>query len=80
MTETMCYMCLNKIDKSSVRLFLDQEKKKQVCKKCWTKECELRFSKTEKKKPEEVISELAEKHHRFVKAIDYDKQKKEKPE
>lgn len=77
MTETLCYSCLNKINNSTVRLFLDQEKKKQVCKKCWDKELELRFAKTANKKPEEVMKELTEKHHRFVKAIDYDKQKKE---
>ena len=48
------------------------------CKKCWDKECELRFAKTANKKPEEVISELNEKHHRYIKAIESDKQKKEK--
>ncbi len=78
MTEVLCYKCLSKIDESCVRLFLDQGKEKQVCQKCWDKECELRFSKTANKKPEEVIKELNEKHHRYIKSIESDKQKKEK--
>lgn len=78
MALTKCFECNNKIANSSIRMFLDQEKKKQVCKKCWEKECEKRFSKTANKPPQEVIKELADKNHRFIKARDFEDQKKEK--
>ena len=63
-----CYTCLKPIEDSEIRMFLDQNKKKQVCKKCWDKECEIRFSKTSHKQPQEVIKELTERFGRFSKA------------
>jgi hypothetical protein len=70
-----CYSCTKPIKSSNIRMFLDQNKKQQICKKCWEKECEKRFSKTANKTPEEIIKELADKNHRFIKSRDLAEQK-----
>ena len=70
-----CYTCTKPIKDSTIRMFLDQNKKQQVCKKCWEKECGIRFAKTANKPPQEVIKELADKNHRFIKARDFAEQK-----
>jgi hypothetical protein len=38
-----CFKCGNPIENSTIRLFIDSNKEKQVCSKCWKKECEEKF-------------------------------------
>jgi len=44
MANITCSECNSPIKNVSIRLFIDDEKKKQVCNKCWKKACEERFA------------------------------------
>jgi hypothetical protein len=41
---TKCSCCGSDIGPTIIKLFIDSEKKKQVCPSCWEHECKIKFS------------------------------------